>query len=193
MTDNKWNAKEVGSKEALKKALENRIGTENFQDYSEQFDFIVDSIIDGKLSSGTIDFSKVVTSLQVELSRVEMLGSESVTVSRTITDWKISDRREPVEEPDDDVPHKLTAIIGNQIYIDVEKDEDNYRLGVIIEIDKGVPTVHIATEEDSNIIHIHCVDHNLIITPSSDVQFSNADVDKFSYNSNTSLSVGYRG
>ncbi|EHB0494735.1 hypothetical protein ACSHM0_001840 [Escherichia coli] len=55
--------------------------------------------------------------------------------------------------------------------------------GLILEIDRGVPTLHIDTGSDS-LLHIHAAHNGLVLIPDSPSHgFENAPVDRFSYNS----------
>lgn len=74
-----------------------------------------------------------------------------IKTSFEMTDWNEEERG--VNER-----HNFSITLGNQVYVDISKDEAETE--VILEINKGRPCVHI-----QNAIHVFDTDKGIIITP----------------------------
>lgn len=103
------------------------------------------------------------------------------THSFTMTDW---DENKP--------QHEFTAEIrgGNQPSIEIVDADGEPVMGFIVEINKGVPAIHIDTDGGDALLHIHKAHDGLVLCPdSNDDHFEAAPIDQFSYNDQRALLI----
>ncbi len=146
--------------------------------YEEAFDAWSDAISDG----GIID----ALSLETEEIDAIILREQKDSYSVKMIDWKIAEGCEP-ECSGDAKPYNMEIKIGNQVFMDFS-DETGRVSTAMIEIDKGVPTLHVYGEDEDAIMRIHCLPHKeFIVTPETGVLINNAESSRHSYNDTKSL------
>ena len=115
---------------------------------------------------------------------------DDIKVIRSMQDWRIDVGEEAVGEvvPDDERQvYQVTVQVGNQTAIEIVDAQGEPSLGVMIEINHGVPAVHIDADGSDSLVHIHKAQGGIVLTPES--KFQQAEVDKFAYNETNSLRV----
>lgn len=114
---------------------------------------------------------------------------ESVEMSYSAVDWRVGEGTE-VEEPGDETPYSVVASIGNQTRFEFIDSLGNLSLSVMIEIDHGVPTVHISDNEPDNTIHMHASPEGMVLMPDcSASRFWPAPVNRYSYHQDGAVVV----
>ncbi|HAX7126926.1 TPA: hypothetical protein JTN94_003726 [Escherichia coli] len=120
-----------------------------------------------------------------------LLTPESLTTSSemrlTLQDWQLG----ATELPEEDCqPYQVKVSTDNNLQCEVVDESGTTCFGLILEIDRGVPTLHIDTGSDS-LLHIHAAHDGLVLTPDApNHRFEDAPVDRFSYNSPSLLVPG---
>ncbi len=106
----------------------------------------------------------------------------------TITDWMFNEIPEEVAE-DEKTEYQLNVEVGNQTYVDIiDSSTDEPVLGFVLEINKGVPSLHLDTDGGDCVIHLHKTPDGLVITPDNpSVMINQAESSKFTYEQNDSL------
>ena len=121
-----------------------------------------------------------------------LLTPESHTTSSemrlTLQDWQLGEAEIPEE---DCQPYQVKVLAENKnVQCEVTNETGTTCFGLILEIDRGVPTLHIDTGSDS-LLHIHAAHDGLVLTPDAPSHgFEDAPVDRFSYNSPSLLVPG---
>lgn len=111
----------------------------------------------------------------------------SSEMSLTLQDWQVGDAEIPEE---DCQPYQVKVLVDKNVQCEVANETGETCFGFTLEIDRGVPTLHIDTGSDS-LLHIHAAHGGLVLTPDAPSQgFEDAPVDRFSYNSPSLLVPG---
>jgi hypothetical protein len=112
--------------------------------------------------------------------------------NRLMQDWKIPEQCLGDMEEGDQSDYFLSYNIANQSFLDVFDSKNKSVLGVTLEINNGVPTVHLSTGGDNMLLHIHCVDNKLILTPEDRKScFGTAESNSYSYNYTNALVLSH--
>jgi hypothetical protein len=139
------------------------------------------------LSSSHI--TNVRTALQGLLSNKALADGQSQTLEFSMTDWRVSERTD-VEVDGDEKPYKVSASIGNQSSLEFMDENGDPCFGLMIEINHGVPALHIDIDGGSSTLHIHAANGGLVLTPDSlDKRFEQAEINRFSYDNKNSLFI----
>ena len=86
--------------------------------------------------------------------------------------------------------YTATAYLGTQSTLEIMDEHGDSSLGLAIEIDKGVPTIHINIDGGDSVLHLHKSPKGLVITPDNrEVTINSAELDRYSYNDHRSLVV----
>lgn len=106
----------------------------------------------------------------------------------TLQDWQLGETQLPEE---DCQPYQVKVLLEEKnLQCEVVNESGTTCFGLILEIDRGVPTLHIDTGSDS-LLHIHAAHDGLVLTPDAPSHgFEDAPVDRFSYNSQSLLVPG---
>lgn len=95
-------------------------------------------------------------------------------------DWRLNE--EPLPE-EDSQSFQVKVSADSDLQCEVVDKTGTPCFGLILEIDRGVPTLHIDTGSDS-LLHIHAAHDGLVLTPDAPSRgFEDAHVDRFSYDS----------
>ncbi|MEZ8733771.1 hypothetical protein [Vibrio sp. 10N.239.312.D08] len=118
----------------------------------------------------------------------QLSKDESMTVP--LMDWQMFESPDECEE-DQKTKYSMDISVGNQTYIDISNaDTQEPVFGFILEINKGVPALHLDTFGSDAKLHIHATKEGLILSPDfPSVKFKQAPVSKYSYNEDLSLIV----
>lgn len=119
----------------------------------------------------------------------ERINANESKGSRPMQDWRIE--HDPADlAPGDDTRYHLEYQLGNQSYLRINDTEENTQLDIIIEINQGVPAVHISDQVDAGLLHIHRAQDGLVLTPDSlGNGFKMSVMDRYSYNDRKSLTI----
>jgi hypothetical protein len=118
--------------------------------------------------------------------------SDRVTISMDMKDWRIDEGDFDSMESSDSTKYKLECDLGNQSYINITDESGNARLELVIEINNGVPALHLAPSNDENLLHIHACDNAFILTPEdSKGRFYPSEVNRYTYNCDNALVIHY--
>lgn len=102
-------------------------------------------------------------------------------VSFEAVDWMIAEG-EGVEDEADAQTYTVDATLGNQTYIDVVNERGDVAMGVIIEIDRGVPTLHLSKDGQEQLVHIHAAHDGIVLARDSEqVLATTAPFDRHAY------------
>lgn len=106
-----------------------------------------------------------------------------------MTDWRIPEG-EPVCHEADSRISTATYHLDNQTSIEVADDTGQLCLGVLLEINHGVPALHLNVSGGDKLLHVHAAQGGLVLTPdSSGVRFQRAECDRYAYRDQNSLLV----
>lgn len=106
---------------------------------------------------------------------------EKNEVSLPMVDWRIPEGT-PVEAPGDEQPFRMIACMGNQSFIEILDENGEPRFGLVLEIDNGVPAIHIDTDGGDALLHIRAAHDGLVLTPDSDqIRFEEAPQDRYCF------------
>lgn len=106
-------------------------------------------------------------------------------IKTKMNDWQISEGN---SIPDaDQREYDVEFCIGNQTFIEIKHANEIF-LGLIIEINNGVPCIHLDVDGSANVLHIHAAQGGFVLTPdSSSTTFAPAELDRYAYKCNNSL------
>ncbi len=91
-----------------------------------------------------------------------------------MTDWRIPEG-EPVCHEADSRIYTATYHLDNQTSIEVADDTGQLCLSVLLEINHGVPALHLNVSGGDKLLHVHAAQGGLVLTPdSSGVRFQGA-------------------
>ncbi|MCQ1034950.1 hypothetical protein [Klebsiella pneumoniae] len=86
--------------------------------------------------------------------------------------------------------YTATYHLDNQTSIEVADDTGQLCLGVLLEINHGVPALHLNVSGGDKLLHVHAAQGGLVLTPdSSGVRFQGAECDRYAYRDQNSLLV----
>lgn len=85
-----------------------------------------------------------------------------------LKDWRVASQV-PLEHPDDDLLYKAVCHLGNQSTFEVMNSDGDPCFGAVVEIDKGVPAIHVDAGADA-FLHIHLTPEGFIVTADDDKQ-----------------------
>lgn len=129
------------------------------------------------------------TTLQSLLSNLGIADGLSQQLKFEMQDWRVSEGV-AVERPGDDRHHYVTANLGGQSCLEFVDENNDPSLGVMVEINHGVPAIHIDVNGGDTVLHIHAAQGGLVLTPNSpDHHFTPAELDRFSYEDDGSLAI----
>ncbi len=136
------------------------------------------------------DTSSVVRKqLQGLLSNAGLSRGEFQVLHYQMVDWRLHDD-EDVEQCGDERPYLVAASIGNESRLNFTDQHGEPCVGVMIEINHGVPAVHIDINGGDSVLHIHAVDGGLVLTPDDpSARFEPASMSRYSYNDKASLFI----
>lgn len=99
----------------------------------------------------------------------------------TMVDWRTPEGS-PLESPTHNTTYDVIVQLGNQIGIEFLTDNDKPVMGVLIEVNHGVPCLHIDIDGSDTLMHIHKSKKSLVFTPDSKVNyFEQPDEDDLLY------------
>jgi hypothetical protein len=119
----------------------------------------------------------------------EMIMASEHKGSIPMQDWRIE--HDPGSlAPGDDVKYQFEYQLGNQTYLRIIDKQETIQMNIIIEINNGVPAIHISNQADDALLHIHRAHGGLVLTPDSrDNVFESSPLDRFSYSDVNSLTI----
>lgn len=127
--------------------------------------------------------------LQGLLSNAGLSDGKPQTLHYQMVDWRISEGTE-VEESGDERSYSVVASIGNQSCLEFMDENGDPCFGLMIEINHGVPAVHIDIDGGDSTLHIHATNGGLVLTPDDlGARFEQAEMNRFSYNDRASLFI----
>lgn len=128
------------------------------------------------------------TKLRSLLANTAVETGQDIQLRYKMVDWMYQEAG-AVEVTGDDAPYDVALNIGNQISFECTRGEDEY-LFAILEINKGVPGLHLSPSMDEQLLHIHSTDSGLVMTPDQpDDRFEAAAPTRHSYHSNNALLI----
>lgn len=99
----------------------------------------------------------------------------------SMVDWRILEKSE-LESPTHNMMYDVNVDLGNQIGIEFLSGKDEPVMGLMIEVNHGVPMIHIDIEGGDSLIHIHKSKSSLVFTPDSEIDyFERPDEDDLIY------------
>ena len=130
-----------------------------------------------------------ITALREQIRKQKVDEPQQGTIR--ISDWRVE--ADPGSlEPDDERPYCLEFQLGNQSYFTVTDSHNETKLEMVLEINQGVPALHLSPGAGDTVLHVHSVDSALVLTPDSIYnRFETAEMNRYSYNDSRSLKIGY--
>lgn len=126
--------------------------------------------------------------LQAMLSNTALGLGEDQRLNFKMVDWRVREREAVVAG--DEHPYHVTAYIGNQCYFEFLDHHDEPVFGLTMEINNGVPALHIDMDGGDAMLHIHKAHNGLVLTPDNHhICFHSAPVDRYGYESRNALIV----
>lgn len=127
--------------------------------------------------------------LQGLLSNAGLSNGKPQTLDFSMVDWRVPENTD-LEEIGDDRCYSVTAYIGNQCALEFLDDKGEPRLGLMLEINHGVPALHIDVDGGDALLHIHATNGGLVLTPDNySSRFQSAELNRFSYNDKSSVLI----
>lgn len=83
-----------------------------------------------------------------------------------MTDWRIPEGEHVCHEADCRI-HTATYHLDNQTSIEVADDTGQLCLGVLLEIDHGVPALHLKVAGGDTLLHLYAAHGGLVLAPRS--------------------------
>ncbi|MDX2503655.1 MAG: hypothetical protein QNL62_04150 [Gammaproteobacteria bacterium] len=119
----------------------------------------------------------------------EMITASEHKGCLPIQDWRVE--HDPASlAPGDDIKYKLEYQLGNQMYLRIIDAHETTQMNIIVEINNGVPAIHISDRADDELLHIHRAQGGLVLTPDSrESTFKSSSLDRFSYKDANSLTI----
>lgn len=106
-----------------------------------------------------------------------------------MVDWRTLEG-EPLEEAADDQTYTIEARLGNQPSLEFFDAKGESCFGLMIEINEGVPAVHVSSVDGASTLHIHAAQDGLVLTPEDKhTGFKQAEMDRHSYKDPRSLVI----
>lgn len=114
---------------------------------------------------------------------------DSHIIDYQMVDWRVSDGC-VIEEPNDALPYNVKADIGNQTTIEFSDHNGEPRFDVFIEVNNGVPALHLGLNGGDVLLHVHALRDGIVLTPDHDKnRFEQAEINRYSYNDQKSLFI----
>jgi hypothetical protein len=131
--------------------------------------------------------TEILGDMQTAIESAMLEQYKSLTQCRMV-DWRIA---EGESVPDAyKVGYTAKVDIGNRIVIDINDNNGEPSIGLLIEINRGTPALHIDLDGGDNLIHIHKGQGGLVITPEcKDATFDSAELDDLSYHSHNAVVI----
>ncbi|EJU19103.1 MULTISPECIES: hypothetical protein [Enterobacterales] len=124
--------------------------------------------------------------LLIVAARKESAGAP---VLKRMTDWRIPEG-EPVCHEADRKTYTAIFHLDNQTSVELVDEAGQHCLGVLLEINHGVPALHLKASGGDVLLHIHAAQGGLVITPDNpDVKVGRAELDRYAYEDKSSLLV----
>ncbi|APE04137.1 hypothetical protein BM526_19405 (plasmid) [Alteromonas mediterranea] len=99
----------------------------------------------------------------------------------TMVDWRTPEGS-PLKSPTHNTMYDVNVDLGNQIGIEFLSGKDEPVMGLMIEVNHGVPMIHIDIEGGDSLIHIHKSKSSLVFTPDTEIDyFERPDEDDLIY------------
>lgn len=112
--------------------------------------------------------------------------------NRKIVDWRIGEQCDEDMEIGDGQEYAMEWNIDNQSYVVITDSSGKTALSAFIEINKGRPTLHLSVNDSENLLHIHCLNGKLVLTPSDSCKrFKSAAINRYSYESQNALEINH--
>jgi hypothetical protein len=131
-----------------------------------------------------IDLGEVVTAEQADITRSsirEIFKVSEEKIKFSIKDW---------DEDSSQHEFNVELRIGNQTSVEIMDASNEPVMGLILEINKGVPAVHIDIEGSDPVIHIHKAPNGLVLCPdSSESCFESAPCNEYGYNDSRAILI----
>lgn len=106
-----------------------------------------------------------------------------------IIDWNFDEMDTATKKVDGHV-YSVEACLGNESTFKITDEDGNSRMELLIEIDKGVPTLHVGINGECHLLHVHGLNNELVLSPDdSFVTFLPSSLDRYSYNDPSSISI----
>ena len=122
------------------------------------------------------------------------ITNNPVVLAGTIEDWRKVEGEGDDMVVGDEQPYRIDYQMGNQSYLDIFKQgEDEPSLQLVVEISNGVPALSIAADGSDMLLHIHCVNGQLVLTPEDSLEgYQSAPSDRYSYHCANAVTLGER-
>ena len=152
--------------------------------------------IEGWLEGDDIEAVSVPVSVKSQRAGIQgILSNAGLTqgieqqLQLKMVDWRIAQDSEML--PDEDGrSYTATLHVANQTSLELVGETGEPCFGVLIEINHGVPALHLNVAGGDNLLHIHVAQGGLILTPDhSGVQIGCAVPDRYACHDNASLVV----
>lgn len=129
---------------------------------------------------------RTLQNLLIGAAQTEFAGAPVV---KRMKDWRLAEG-EPVSLETDKKAYTAICYIDNQTSIELVDEAGEPCLGLLLEINHGVPALHLNASGGDVLLHIHAAQGGLVITPDNPmVSVGRAQVDRYAYNDNSSLLV----
>lgn len=133
--------------------------------------------------------AKVRGQLQGLLVNKALFQGEQANLSLEIVDW-CSKESEALEHKGDDRPYSVEVQLGNQSFFEIREKDGESCIGLMIKINKGVPAIHIDTDGEETLLHIHKAQGGLVLTPEDQYyHFVPAKPDRHAYQSRNAVLI----
>jgi hypothetical protein len=140
--------------------------------------------------SNSSDVLALRKSLQSIMLDANSESETSSTFTRKMVDWRVGITDSEVEEPGDEQEYLLKATMENQVGLEIMDSRGEPVVGILIEINNGVPSFHIDTRGSDPLLHIHVAQGGLVLTPNdSSLRFEHPLMDRYSYNDPNSILI----
>lgn len=119
----------------------------------------------------------------------EKINTDVLIGIQVMHDWRVAEDPDSLQ-PGDDREYSLNYRLGNQNYLRISNTHDETVLDLMLEINHGVPALHISDQNSDALLHIHRANGGLVLTPDNqDNNFLTSTVDRFSYNQGRSITI----
>lgn len=126
--------------------------------------------------------------MQGLLSTISLKAGMEQELSFPIVDWVSKQGESEYCQPGDEKVYQLKAHLGNQSYIEIVDSENEPQLISILEINKGVPALHLSPDSGDNLLHIHRAQGGFTLVPdNSEIRFTTPIPDRHTYNERHAL------
>ncbi len=108
----------------------------------------------------------------------------------TMRDWRIEEDATEDMQPGDDAEFQIEFSPGNQSYLQITDANNEPVMGMIIEINNGVPALHISMNGDCNLLHAHVINESIVLTPDHHRdRFQTVAPDRYNYFSTNAMEL----